>query len=327
MEFRKAEKQKAKLRLAITGTAGSGKTYGALLIAKGLGGRIVLLDTENGSGDLYAGVCDYDVGTIQAPYEVEKYIDGIKQAEKLGYNVIIIDSLSHAWNGEGGLLEQVDNIAAASRSGNTYTAWRQITPMHNKLIEAMLNSSCHIIATMRSKTDYVIVENDKGRKEPRKVGLAPIQRDGMDYEFGVVFDLNINHMATVSKDRTSLFDGKVFMLSEETGQTLKTWLESGVDLIERKRQLRDLWQRYLNVCDNQKNHAINAMKAVTGKENSAMYTEEDMKALFDDIEKRENEKSGNPIDKAIEAVNQEDVDAEVITRNSSDNTDEALIEG
>ena len=289
MEFRKAEKQKAKLRLAITGTAGSGKTYGALLIAKGLSGRIVLLDTENGSGDLYAGICDYDVGAIQAPYDIVKYIDGIKQAEKLGYNVIIIDSLSHAWSGEGGLLEQVDNIASASRSGNSYTAWRQITPKHNKLIETMLNSSCHVIATMRSKTEYVIVENDKGRKEPRKVGLAPVQREGMDYEFGVVFDLGINHMATVSKDRTSLFDGQVFMLSEQTGQTLKTWLETGIDLQERKRQLNELWQRYLNVCDNQKNHAINAMKAVTGKENSAMYTEDDINALFENIEQRESE--------------------------------------
>ena len=289
MEFRKAEKRKAKLRLAITGPAGSGKTYGALLIAKGLGGRIVMLDTENGSGDLYAGVCSYDVGTIQAPYDVEKYIDGIKQAENLGYDIIIIDSLSHAWNGEGGLLEQVDNIASASRSGNTYTAWRQITPKHNKLIETMLNSSCHIIATMRSKTDYVIVENDKGRKEPRKVGLAPIQRDGMDYEFGVVFDLGINHMATVSKDRTSLFDGKVFTLSEDTGQTLKTWLETGVDMKERNRQLKELWQRYLNVCGNQKNHALNAINAVTGGKHNLQYSEEEMRALFEDIERREKE--------------------------------------
>ena len=293
MKFRKAEKQKAKLRLAITGTAGSGKTYGALLVAKGLGGRIVMLDTENGSGDLYAGICDYDVGNIQAPYEVDKYIDGIKQAENLGYNVIIIDSLSHAWNGEGGLLEQVDNIANASKSGNSYTAWRQVTPMHNKLIETMLNSSCHIIATMRSKTDYIIVENDKGRKEPRKVGLAPVQREGMDYEFGVVFDLGINHMATVSKDRTSLFDGKVFMLSEETGQTLKTWLETGFDIQERKKQIQELWQRYLNVCENQKNHAINAMKSVTGKDNSSMYTEEDIAKLFENVEMRENKITNN----------------------------------
>ena len=290
MEFRKAEKRKAKLRLAITGAAGSGKTYGALLIAKGIGGKIVLLDTENGSGDLYAGVCDYDVGTIKAPYTIDKYIDGIKQAESLGYDIIIIDSLSHAWAGEGGLLETVDNIAASSRSGNSYTAWRQVTPMHNKLIETMLNSPCHIIATMRSKTEYVIVENDKGRKEPRKVGLAPVQREGMDYEFGVVFDLGQNHMATVSKDRTSLFDGQVFTLSQQTGQTLKEWLESGVDIKSRKELLAQLWQRYLVVCDNNKAQAQEIMMSITHGKNKALdFSEDEIQALIADIEQREAE--------------------------------------
>ena len=290
MEFRKAEKRKAKLRLAITGAAGSGKTYGALLIAKGIGGKIVLLDTENGSGDLYAGVCDYDVGTIKAPYTIDKYIDGIKQAESLGYDIIIIDSLSHAWAGEGGLLETVDNIAASSRSGNSYTAWRQVTPMHNKLIETMLNSPCHIIATMRSKTEYIIIENDKGRKEPRKVGLAPVQREGMDYEFGVVFDLGQNHMATVSKDRTSLFDGQVFTLSQQTGQTLKEWLESGVDIKSRKELLAQLWQRYLVVCDNNKAQAQEIMMSITHGKNKALdFSEDEIQALIADIERREAE--------------------------------------
>ena len=290
MEFRKAEKRKAKLRLAITGAAGSGKTYGALLIAKGIGGKIVLLDTENGSGDLYAGVCDYDVGTIKAPYTIDKYIDGIKQAESLGYDIIIIDSLSHAWAGEGGLLETVDNIAASSRSGNSYTAWRQVTPMHNKLIETMLNSPCHIIATMRSKTEYIIIENDKGRKEPRKVGLAPVQREGMDYEFGVVFDLGQNHMATVSKDRTSLFDGQVFTLSQQTGQTLKEWLESGVDIKSRKELLAQLWQRYLAVCGNNKAQAQGIMMSITHGKNKALdFSEDEIQALIADIERREAE--------------------------------------
>ena len=289
MEFRKAEKRKAKLRLGITGPAGSGKTYGALLIAKGLGGRIVMLDTENGSGDLYDGLCDYDIGEITAPYDVEKYIDGIHQAEKAGYNVVIIDSLSHAWAGEGGLLDQQGKIADSSRSGNSFAAWRQITPKHNKLIETMLNSPCHIIATMRSKTEYIQAENERGRTEIRKVGMAPVQREGMDYEFGVVFDLNVSHMASVSKDRTSLFDGQVFKLSEDTGTALKNWLETGIDLKERKTQLSQLWQRYLAVCDNQAEHAKNAMKAVTGKDNSSTFTADDMKALFEDIQRREDE--------------------------------------
>ena len=292
MEFRKAERRKAKLRLGITGAAGSGKTYGALLIAKGLGGKTVLLDTENGSGDLYASEFNYDVGAITAPYTVEKYLEGIKQAENLGYDVIIIDSLSHAWAGEGGLLEQVDNIAAGSRSGNSYTAWRQITPMHNKLIEAMLTSSCHIIATMRSKTEYIIVENDKGRKEPRKVGLAPVQREGMDYEFGVVFDLGQNHMATVSKDRTSLFDGKTFQLSEETGETLKKWLESGIDLKQRKELLAKIFARYLAVVNGDKQRAWDIMRSITHNKHEAIdFSEDEIKALLADIESREAEKT------------------------------------
>lgn len=155
MAFRKAERKKAKLRLGITGPAGSGKTYSALLIAFGLGGRIAMIDTENGSGDLYANLGDYDICAITAPYDVRKYLTLIDEAEKAGYDTIIIDSLSHAWSGEGGLLDMQGRIAAASRSGNSYAAWRQVTPWHNKLIDAMLSSSCHIIATMRSKTEYI----------------------------------------------------------------------------------------------------------------------------------------------------------------------------
>ena len=225
MEFRKAERKKAKLRLGITGTAGSGKTYGALLVAKGLGGKTVLLDTENGSGDLYANIFDYDVGAITAPYDVRKYMQAIYEAEKAGYEIIIIDSLSHAWAGSGGLLDMQGQITDSNPRVNSFTAWRKVTPLHNKLIEMMLNSSCHIIATMRSKTEYVLVENEKGKQEPRKMGLAPIQRDGMDYEFTTVFDLNQNHSVNVSKDRTSLFDGEIFTLSELTGQKLKQWLD------------------------------------------------------------------------------------------------------
>lgn len=180
MEFRKAERRKAKLRLGITGPAGSGKTYGALLIAKGLGGKTVLIDTENGSGDLYAALFDYDVGRIQAPYDVRKYFQAIYDAEQAGYDIIIIDSLSHAWSGEGGLLDVQGKIADSSRSGNSFAAWRKVTPLHNKLIDMILNSKCHIIATMRSKTEYIQAENERGKTEIRKVGLAPVQREGMD---------------------------------------------------------------------------------------------------------------------------------------------------
>lgn len=231
MAFRTAERKKAKLRLGLVGPSGSGKTYSSLLIAKGIGGRIALIDTENGSGDLYAGMKDipqYDISTMSAPYTVEKYLEAIKEAEQAGYSVIIIDSLSHAWAGEGGLLDKQGKIADSGR-GNSYTAWRQVTPLHNQLIEKMLTSPCHIIATMRTKVDYVVEADSKGKQVPKKIGLAPIQREGMDYEFTVVFDIDLNHNAQVSKDRTASFDGQIFKPGEETGLTLRAWLDTGSD--------------------------------------------------------------------------------------------------
>ena len=277
MEFRKAERKKAKLRLGITGTAGSGKTYGALLVAKGLSGKTALIDTENGSGDLYASQFDYDVGVITAPYEIKKYIQAIHDAENAGYDIIIIDSLSHAWAGEGGLLDLHGKLTEASYSKNSYTAWNKVTPLHNQLIEAMLNSPCHIIATMRSKTDYVQTENDKGKKEIVKVGLAPVQREGMDYEFTTVFDLGQNHMATVSKDRTCLFDGQVFQLSEKTGEALKTWLETGIDAnfnAQKNKIYREYVEKY-----GDKDKAAEAINFITGDKPSKDWTEEDLDAL------------------------------------------------
>ncbi|MFW6179741.1 MAG: ATP-binding protein [Desulfohalobiaceae bacterium] len=224
--FRKAEKRQAKLRMALIGPSGSGKTYSSLLVAKGLGGPIAMIDTEQGSGELYADLADYDVARLTPPFTPQRYIQAIQEAEKAGYNVLIIDSLSHAWAGQGGLLEEVDKRKAAQK--NQFTAWRDVTPMHNALVEAMLQSSCHIIATMRSKTAYDFQKDDKGQLKPVKIGLAPVQRDGMEYEFTVVMDLeNEKHMASSTKDRTSLFDGQYFVPSQETGQTLRQWLESG----------------------------------------------------------------------------------------------------
>ena len=225
MPFFKAQRKKAKLRLAITGTAGSGKTYGALLIAQGLGGKIAMIDTENGSGNLYADLCDYDIAPLNAPYDPRRYIDIIHEAEKAGYNVIIIDSLSHEWNGIGGCLDIHSKLAESKYRGNGYAAWRDVTPLHQALVDCILASPCHIIATMRSKTEYLQGENDRGRTEIRKVGLAPVQREGVDYEFGTVFDLSDNHSAIASKDRTGLFADKVFTLSPKVGEALRNWLD------------------------------------------------------------------------------------------------------
>ena len=288
MAFRKAERRKAKLRLGLVGPAGSGKTYSSLLIAFGLGGRIALIDTENSSGDLYAHLGDYDVCTLEAPYKVEKYLAAIAEAEREGYDVIIIDSLSHAWAGTGGLLDQKGRIE--DKSGNGWAAWRSVTPMHNNLIDAMLTSKCHIIATMRAKTEYVQERDEKGKAVIRKVGMAPVQRDGMDYEFTVVCDLDVQHSATTSKDRTSIFDGQVFVPSQETGRKLLDWLEAGSEtpavssLSDAER--KGIWGEYLEVCDNQQDHAQNAILKITDGRGSREWTREDYDALRADLARR-----------------------------------------
>lgn len=232
MAFKRAERKKAKLRLAICGPSGSGKTYSALLIALGLGGKIAMIDTERGSGELYADLCEYDADQLNAPFSPDRYISKIREAESAGYDVLIIDSLTHAWTGEGGVLEMQDRASKGTR--NSFTAWREVTPQHNALVDAILNCNMHVIVTMRTKTAYEMVEdtNASGKKvqKPVKIGLAPVQREGMDYEFTVVFDLAIDgHTASTSKDRTSLFDGKYFTPSKETGVELLEWMNSGVE--------------------------------------------------------------------------------------------------
>lgn len=232
-EFKKAERKNAKLRLGISGVSGAGKTYSSLLVAYGITkdwGQIALIDTERGSGELYSDLGEYCVGQLDAPYTPQKYIDAIKSAENAGFEVIIIDSLSHAWTGEGGMLDIQDAVAKASRSGNSYTAWREVTPLHNKLIDTILQSKCHIIITTRAKTEYLQTE-ENGKKAIKKVGLAPIFRDGLEYEMTTFFEVGLDHTASVSKDRTKLFDGTYFKPSIETGEKLVQWLNGGAKLL------------------------------------------------------------------------------------------------
>lgn len=236
--IRKAERKVSKARVALAGPSGSGKTLSALLIALGITDnidKIGLIDTENHSADLYADtlkagvhIGEFPKIDLEAPYTTEKYIEAIKAFENHGVDVIIIDSLTHAWAGEGGLLEQVDN----SNEKNKFTAWGKITPKQNKFVETILKSKCHIIVTIRSKTEYVLVENEKGSKVPQKVGMAPIQRDGLEYEFTTMLDLTADHTATTSKDRTGLFEGQHFKITTDTGKKLSEWLENGVEIIK-----------------------------------------------------------------------------------------------
>ncbi|MEZ7892713.1 MAG: ATP-binding protein [Candidatus Wallbacteria bacterium] len=231
MEFKKAQKNESRLRIAISGASGSGKTYSALRIAKGIGGKIAVIDTERSSASLYADIIDFDVLNLEPPYNPQKYIEAIIEAENAGYNVIIIDSLSHAWSGTGGLLDLHDNIQKSSKGVNGFSAWKEITPIQNRFIDTILASKCHIITTMRAKQEYII-EKGEYKTQVRKVGLAPVQRDGLEYEFTIFFEISQEHVATASKDRTNLFDGKYFTPSEETGKILINWLNKPVNNAE-----------------------------------------------------------------------------------------------
>ena len=226
MQIHKAERKNTKLRLALTGLSGSGKTYSALLIAYGLisdWSKIIVIDSENNSSELYADLGNYSVLPLSAPYTPDKYIQAIETAERNGFEVIILDSLSHAWAGEGGILDQQGKATDNKYKGNSWSAWREFTPKHNSLIEAILKSSSHVISTLRTKTEYVPVE-ENGKKQIKKMGTTPVQRDGIEYEFAVVFDLSSDHTAASSKDRTSLFDGQYFRITADTGRMLRQWL-------------------------------------------------------------------------------------------------------
>lgn len=225
--FKKAKREQSRLRLALIGASGSGKTYSALLIAKGLGGSIAMIDTERGSGNLYSDLVDYDICELEPPFSPERYIQGIQEAEKAGYEIIIIDSLSHAWAGQGGILEYVDKATQSLK--NNFAAWREASPKHNNLVDALIQSKAHIIGTMRSKTAWDVQKDDRtGKTKPVKIGLAPVQREGLEYEFTCVLELSVDgHIASASKDRTSLFDNQYFVPGVETGKALREWLSGG----------------------------------------------------------------------------------------------------
>lgn len=220
--FQRAQKKKSKLRLSISGLPGSGKTWSALEIATGMGGRIALIDTEAGRANLYGDNFVYDAFEISAPFSPDKYIQGIKGAEREGYDILIIDSLSHAWSGDGGVL------SIAEREGGQFqTGWKKATPQHNALVEAIVQSKMHIISTMRSKVNYVVELNEKGKHAPRKVGLAPIQREGLEYEMTICMEIN-ETIAYVSKDNTQLFNQQHIKPSKLMGEELIQWLNFGI---------------------------------------------------------------------------------------------------
>lgn len=232
-QFTKAIKGKSKARVALVGVSGSGKTYTALMIAKALGDNIALIDTENGSASKYAGdpgIPEFSTLNL-GEFSPQTYVSAIKAAEEAGFDVLIIDSLSHAWSGKGGALEMVDKASKRSQSNNSFAAWREVTPHHNALVDALVQCRCHLIVTMRAKAEFVMQTNERGKVEPRKIGLAPIQRDGLEYEFDVLGDLDLDHTLIISKTRCRTLDRAVISEpNDQLGKTIRAWLEDAEDV-------------------------------------------------------------------------------------------------
>jgi hypothetical protein len=231
--FTKATRKGSHLKIAITGPAGSGKTFSALRLAKGISqnGRIALIDTENESASLYATNFDFDIVSVEPPFTMDKLTKPTVAALDEGYDVLIVDSASHFWNGVLEYKSQLDK-----RGGNSYTNWNEANKHYELMLRAILFSKIHLIVCMRSKMEYVLEENDRGKQVPKKVGMAPIMRDGVEYEFTTVFDLDIAHQAQVSKDRTQLFGDKIFQITEKTGELLQNWLAETTPVKRRKRK-------------------------------------------------------------------------------------------
>jgi hypothetical protein len=235
MTLRKATRQKSKIRLGLSAVSGGGKTYSALLIASGMTtwDKIAIIDTENGSADLYSHLGDYNVLTLTAPYEPEKYTQAIKACEDAGMEVIVIDSITHEWDGDGGCLE------IQAKAGGRYQDWAKVTPRHIKFIQAILKSKCHVITTVRRKQDYEMTK-EGNKVEVKKVGLKEVTREGFEYELTANLEIELNHLATASKDRTGLFvDKPAFMPSAATGKLILDWCNSGAEPIDVRPLLND----------------------------------------------------------------------------------------
>lgn len=270
--FQKATRKQAKARVAIDGPAGSGKTYTSLIAAESLanGGKIAVIDTERGSASLYADEFDFDVVELNN-YNPRNYIQAIHEAERAGYAVIVIDSMSHAWEGEGGVLDLHDAAVKRQKTENSFTAWKDVTPIHREFVDTMLQSPCHIIATMRAKMEYV----QEGGKV-RKVGMAPVQRSGTEYEFTVVCDMDVDHTLAVSKSRCKTIADKVARLPDESFfNVLRDWLNSGDAVIpmtiEQAMTIKDAkGELYANKTVEQLQTIINTPAAPNDKKEAAL---------------------------------------------------------
>jgi hypothetical protein len=256
-----------------------------LTLSKGIGGRTVVIDTEQGSSDMYDELHEFDVVDLGPPFTPERYIECITACENAGYDIIIVDSITHEWNGKGGCLELVDEIARAKFKGNTWSAYSEITPRHRAFIDAMLRSNAHIIATARAKTETAQVD-EGGRKRVVKLGMAAETRQGVEFEFDVVLDLvHDGHFATVSKDRTGVFSGDPKPITVETGRRLAEWLAGGTPAptppSEKYAQAADYIARAAAEPDLRK-----ATKAIDGYVAAGQLTGDEWSRLTDQITER-----------------------------------------
>jgi hypothetical protein len=258
MQIQKAKRNAAKIRLSIAGASGSGKSFSSVMLASGLCKdfkKICVIDTENHSASLYSHLGDFNVINIPAPFHPEKYIEAIRLCEEAKIEVVIIDNATHAWSGKGGCLELHEKETAKMKVPNSFTAWANITPLYQRYIDAIINSSCHVISTLRSKTEYVMSERN-GKNIPQKTGTAPMIRDGFDFEMTLSFDLDQQHKAFCTKDRTGLFqDREPFIITPDTGKKILQWCNSSdevsVDDISKRigntvsiKELLDIFQNY-----------------------------------------------------------------------------------
>lgn len=237
MQLQLATRKKSKLRLNLSGPAGSGKTYSALKLAHGLvndWNKIAVIDTENGSASLYSHLGGFQTIDMQAPFTPESYIKAIDLCVEAGMECIILDSSSHEWSGPGGCIEINEHLAQTKFKGNTWSAWSQTTPRHDAFVQKVLQCNAHVITCTRSKMETVMTDD----KKVKKLGMKDIQREGWEYELTVSLNIDRDtHTAIASKDRTELFEGKdPFVITEKTGELIRQWCEQGIDVDGKRKE-------------------------------------------------------------------------------------------
>lgn len=269
VQIRKAERKAAKLRIGLSGPSGSGKTFSALQLAKGLAGewgKVGLIDTENGRGDIYSDLGEYSIATLEAPFTPEKYIEYIEAMVKSGVKVLVVDSISHEWDGPGGCLQLNEKLAVAKYKGNTWSAWSETTPRHQAFIDAIIQAPVHVITTVRNKVETIMTED----KKVKKVGTKEITREGFEYELTVNFNLDRDtHTVMASKDNTRLFEGKdPFVITEETGAQLLGWVNSGA--VDKTAEEKATYRAEINVLLTELGKDENWLMAQAGSSISAL---------------------------------------------------------